>query len=314
MENRTFTKQEIEQIIKRAAELESEQLSKSNREMEGLSLDELVTVASDSGLDPEHVRMAVHELEKGAITESGSAEGRTPDSVSAERWVNGRLSDELADAVVADLKHRYDASEAETSWHSEWHDDEWEEHRGKSSVQKTGRSVEWKHIDKTGSLETRVLLQPRGKKIRVRVTKRNLWGSSDDGPGSEIYEYIGAIPIVTGFVLLFSLPYGFLVNLLIGLLAFITLEFIATPVIKKMKEKWGNSLTYRKKARIEDDREHYRIEVEKTADEIGIILKTGLDESMLDDASLIELNHMENLLRDPEGGEGSGVSKRKRVE
>lgn len=312
MENRTFSKNEIEQIIKRAAELESEQLSKGNRSLEGLSLDELVRIATDSGLDPEHVRMAVSELEKGIITESSNTISKSMDSVSSERWVNGRLSDELAEAVVADLKHRYDASEAETSWHSEWHDDEWEEHRGKSRIQKTGRSVEWKHIDKTGSIETRVLMQPRGKKIRIRVTKRNLWSSSDDGPGSEIYEYIGTIPIVTGFVLLFTLPYGFIINFLIGMLAFISLEFVATPVIKKMKEKWGNSFTYRKKARIEDDKELYMKEVEKTADEISIILKTELDESMIEDSSVIELNRLENNLRNHDDDSTSGGAVKKR--
>jgi hypothetical protein len=302
MSDHTFTKEEISRIIKKATQLEKHQLSKDDEER-GLTLEELITAASDAGLDPENIRIVARELREGKVTEETSLDFNFKGQVFAERWIEGRLSDELADSVIADLRHRYDASEAEKSWFNEWRDEEWEKDFGKSTVQKTGRSVEWKHIDRSGSLETRVLLQPRGKQIRVRVSKRNLWDEKGAGPGGEVFEFIDAIPLVAGIALLFTLPFDFFINMVVGLLAYIGLKFIVLPLNRKLREKWGRKLFYRNRPRIEENRERYKMEVELLADDISGVLKTDLDDSMIDNTRKIELDHLENTLRDAEEDE-----------
>ncbi len=295
MSNQTFSEEEIARIIKKAAQLESQQQN-SDDSKPGLTLEELATAASDAGLDPENIRIAAKQIRQDSTQNKITRTTDTSGQVFAERWVNGKLSEELTDSVIADLKHRYDASEAERNWFKEWHDESWEENYGKSSVQKTGRSVEWKHIDKSGSLETRVLIQPRGKQIRVRVSKRNIWDEKG-GPGGEVYEYIAGIPFVAGIVLLFTLPFEFLVNAMIGMITFIGLQIVISPFVKKLRDKWGDRLFHRKRNRIEDNRASYKNEVEKVSGDLADILKTELDESMINDPKKIEIEHLENNLR-----------------
>lgn len=312
MSDHTFNEEEISRIIKKAAQLEKQQLSVDD-EKQGLTLEELVTAASDAGLDPENIRIIARELQKGNESEKIPADYNLKGQVFAERWIDGRLADELADSVIADLRHRYDASEAEKNWFNEWRDEEWEKDFGKSTVQKTGRSVEWKHIDRSGSLETRVLLQPRGKQIRVRVSKRNLWDEKDAGPGSEVFEYIAAIPFVAGIALLFTLPFDFFINAIIGLLAYIGLKFIVLPLNRKLREKWGRKLFYRNRPRIEDNRKRYKEEVELLADDLSAILKTDLDDSMIDHSRQIELDHLENTLKEKEDESGGTTGNKNRT-
>jgi len=130
MSNHTFTEEEITRIIKKAAQLESQQQGMVDAKP-GLTLEELVRAASDAGLDPENIRIVAREIQEGVATEDISLKNNFRGQVFAERWIEGRLSDELADSVIADLKHRYDASEAERSWFREWYDEEWEENFGK---------------------------------------------------------------------------------------------------------------------------------------------------------------------------------------
>jgi len=304
--NHTFSEEEIARIIKKAAQLESEQQGGDDAKPE-LTLEELVTAASDAGLDPENIRIAAREIRQSSTQAKKPLSADGPGQVFAERWVDGKLSDELADAVIADLKHRYDASEAERNWFKEWYDESWEENYGKSSVQKTGRSVEWKHIDKSGSLETRVLIQPRGKQIRVRVAKRNLWDEKG-GPGGEVYEYMAGIPWVVGIVLLFTLPYNFFINAMIGMLAYIGLKLVVPPIVIKLRESMGSNLFHRNQVRVEENRGKYKSEVEQVADELILILKTELDESMIDNTSKIEIGHLENNLKNAEDENRQGKS------
>ncbi len=305
-----YSEEEIARIIRRAAQLESEQKKSNVSERPGLKIEELIEVASEAGLDPENVRIAVKELSEekspgpDEIDEGTTPKPSTVSHLTTERWIDGKLSDELADSVIADLRHRYDASDAERSWFKEWHDDEWDEQFGKGNVQKTGRSVEWKYVDKTGSLETRVLMQPRGRKIRIRVTKRNLWDpKTGDGPGGEAFEFMELIPMVAGFVLLFSLPYGFMINALIALVSYTGLELISRPMISKLREKWGERLLYRNKPRLENNREKYESEIESLADEICRQLEESLDSSMIGDARSIEIEPDEPGQEDQENQE-----------
>jgi hypothetical protein len=298
MEDQIFSEKEIARIIRRAAQLESEQLDKKTGTSAGLNLNELSKIAADAGLDPENIRIAAREIQ--SDTGSGKETSTDPalNQVFAERWVDGKFSDEIIDSVIADLRHRYDSSETEADWFREWHDDQWDERFGKSGVQRTGRSIEWKHIDHTGSIETRVLIQPRGKQIRLRVSKRNLWESPGGGPGNEIYELIGAVPLVTAIVLVFALPFDFFINLLASLIIYIGLQLAVTPFISKIREKLGGRLSYRKQSRVEENNVRYHQEVERLAEDISAILKSDLDDSMIKDPSIIEINQVENHLRE----------------
>jgi hypothetical protein len=100
--------------------LESEQVQQKGAARPGLTLEELISIASEAGIDPENIRIAAGELDKEDPGEKGKSKKKVSDQVYTERWVDRRLSDETADSVIAELKHRYDASETEREWMEEW--------------------------------------------------------------------------------------------------------------------------------------------------------------------------------------------------
>lgn len=62
MKENFFTEQEIQKIIKKAAELQqNDSINKKNQE-NGLTMDELLEVGKDSGLDVEYLKTAALEI------------------------------------------------------------------------------------------------------------------------------------------------------------------------------------------------------------------------------------------------------------
>jgi hypothetical protein len=214
MPDRSFTPEEVQALIRRAAEL---QAAEARGEGPGLSLDELEAVARDSGLDPRHVRAAATELR--TAPKARPAEASTT-HVHAERIVPGALTDDAIEAVVADLRHRFDSDMGMQMYGSS--------HYGKGRVERVGRSVEWAHTSMMG-IETRVLMQPRGDGVRVRASRRVGYSS----PKAESVGYGVTVSLAIAFIV-----WPVTGSLMIALAALLALLVVSTPLIYRFDVGW----------------------------------------------------------------------------
>jgi hypothetical protein len=166
MPNRTYTEEEVAALFQRAAELQVERGRRPTGTGTGLSFDELVGIAADSGLDPQLLRHAAHEMDAKRQARTLRA-GKSGAESYAEYSFAGRLDDHAVEDIIAELKHRYDSQGGE--WYGM-------PNYGRGRTETIGRSVEWRQTDPMTGNETRVLLQPRPDGTRVRLSKKNVWG------------------------------------------------------------------------------------------------------------------------------------------
>lgn len=224
MPKENYSEKEVTRIIKRAAELESRQSDEydSLDSGPGLSLEELSQIAIDAGLDPENVRRAAGELSSNpqASSNTDSAKGN---EVISEEWVMGEFTNELADLVIADLNHRYNTTHEKPNWKDNILNDATVDPERQSSVQRTGRSLEWKKLNEYGTEEIRVLIQPRNDQIRIKVTKQNTWGGKFSGSNS--IGHLSFISYFAGVFILFALPFNLFINAIFGVGVFALLQF-----------------------------------------------------------------------------------------
>jgi len=160
MAKENYSEKEVARIFKRAAELESKQ-SNDFDAVEGgpgLSLDELSQIAVDAGLDPENVRKAAGELSPSGQQKTDSQTSTVKENeVIAEQWVDGDFTDDLADLVIADLNHRYNATHEKVSWMDNIMNDASLDTDQQSKVKRTGKSLEWQKLSEMGTEDIRVL-------------------------------------------------------------------------------------------------------------------------------------------------------------
>ncbi len=269
MTKRTYSEEEVAEIIRRAAEMETGQMRERDKagSLPGLDLEELSKVAADAGLDPENVRKAAQQLDEPV---SDREEAPSQNELFAERWVEGKLTDELTDLIVSDLNHRYSASHEKKSWRDSILEDGDEDEVFKSTVQRTGSSLEWKFTDDYEGIVTRALIQPRKDKVRIRISKKGAWGYEldEDYYESDPVEYLSYVPYLAGFAALFSLQYSFIVNLIIAIVVFSALHLTLVPAAKKLSDLVGDSSSSKKNKRIKK----FNNEVERVADDLEVLI------------------------------------------
>ena len=225
MPKENYSENDIAQIFKRAAELESKQSNDfdSVGGGHGLSLDELSQIAVDAGLDPENVRRAANEISPSPQSDSQTVAVQNNEVIS-EQWVAGEFTDELADLVIADLNHRYNTTHKKTNWKDNILHDASTEPNRQSNVSRTGKSLEWKKFNKREDEEIRVLIQPRNERIRIRVIRQASRGNGLTD-SNFITGFLPYIPYLTAVAMLFSLPNSYLVNSIIAIITFAVLQF-----------------------------------------------------------------------------------------
>lgn len=196
MPNRTYTEEEVIQLLKRAAEIEAARQSPSG-EKSGLTLDEIVAMAAEAGLDPEFLEQAADELALSGHASEGREAMVEGSEIYTERWVRGTLNDDMIDTLVSELRHHHDSTNPNYQMYGMYYN------YGKSNVQMYGKNMEWQHIDRMGIYETKVLVQPRGEKIRTRVSIRSSMGNWTGSPwltalfGASVGAGAGAIAMAT---------------------------------------------------------------------------------------------------------------------
>lgn len=239
MSERTFSGDEVSRIIKRAAELEAERSLKSgDASRAGLTISELEHIAADSGIDPDLIRIAAGEASgnsSGKADSSGQAAAKTRtrgEEIASEYLIPGYLSDELTEALITELNHRYGTSEDDISW---W-DDLWKSYAGKATIRKTKNSTEWRYTTENETYSVRALFQQRGENIRIRISKRTLWGITWDQYKQANWMLL-PFCIVAGGVIGFSQIDSAVIGVSFGLLAFLLSYPLAKRAASKFVEK-----------------------------------------------------------------------------
>ena len=277
MPKENYSEKEVAKIFKRAAELESKQSQEfeSIDSAPGLSLDELSQIARDAGLDPKNVRKAANELSPSKPHDDITATIKE-NEVIAERWVKGDFTDEAADLVIADLNHRYNATHEKVSWMDNIMNDASLDTDQQSKVKRTGKSLEWQKLNEYGSEEIRVLIQPRNDQIRIRVTKKNVYGTSFENTDS-ITGFLPYIPFIAAIVTLFGLPINYFVNSMVAVAVFFGTKILISKNSEWIKKKFADS----KKS----TEEKYRTEVESIARDLAGLIGQPQKRSHVDDVS-----------------------------
>ena len=225
MSDRVFSEDEVQKLIKRAAELEAERsVSGKGHSENGLTIGELKQVASEAGLDPQLIEQAASEMN----TTSSDVKDKVRvnrDEIASEIWLDSQPDSETMDILITELNHIYGTTD-ELNW---W-DNLWGTHEGKAKVTRTSSTIEWNYKTEAGVYSTRVLLQRRGERFRIRVSKRQIFGLEWDNAISQLY-------MILPIAVLFGVFGGAFSNSILGsgwpgITAGIVLSALSYPIMR----------------------------------------------------------------------------------
>ncbi|MDR9419810.1 hypothetical protein [Gracilimonas sp.] len=170
MSERIYSKKEVEQLIKKAVELESKRPLPEKKNWEnGLNIGELKNVAAETGLDPELIERAAYEMD--VLPEDHEEKVRVNrDEITSEVWLDSKPDKETLDMLVTELNHIYGTTDELNWWEKLW-----QIHKGKAKIERKPNFTEWIYTSSSGAFFTRVLLQQRGERFRIRVSKRQIY-------------------------------------------------------------------------------------------------------------------------------------------
>jgi len=227
MSNRVYSEEEVALLIRRAVELESERTKEGGTgDQKGLTMQDLEKIAAESGIDPDLMRRAADELHQGSA--SGTMDETTvvkDTDILAEHWIKAKVNSRLLDDLILELNHHFGTSQKEITWWNKVFND----YSGKAIVNKTSTSVEWKYTDEFSLYTTRVLIQQRGEKLRIRVSKRQTMNLPWDSTFTNI--------VILFFAAIILIPIGGAAgssvtdNPWFGMMAGLTLTALLYPLI-----------------------------------------------------------------------------------
>ncbi len=150
MPDKIFSDDEIQHIIKRAAELQKKEQESSANKESGLTMEELLQIGDEAGLDMSLIKTAALEFREKNITRRS---GLTDTHIFEEREINTQAYiDDIWNEVTTDLKH----------------------HVGGETFGKTKEDYskkEWVNTSLSG-IETVASLSKRENGVRIRVSQR----------------------------------------------------------------------------------------------------------------------------------------------
>lgn len=239
MSDRIYSKKEIEQLIKKAVELESERSVTERRNWdEGLTIDELKNVAAETGIDPELIERAASDMDALPADFEGNVQVNG-DEIASEAWLDRTLDKETVDMLISELNHMYGTTD-DVSW---W-DNLWQDHNGKAKVDRKPNITEWIYTSPMGAFFTRVLLQQRGDRLRIRVSKRQVYNLAWDSPANTLLMvllpiafFLGIMGGVTSEAILDTFWPGVGGGVLLSLLSYPLLRYIDKRHIQKYQNE-----------------------------------------------------------------------------
>jgi hypothetical protein len=237
MSKRIYTEDEVSRLIRRAVELEAERsVLKGDHSRAGLSITELEQIAAESGIDPELIHQASKELDTGRTKFDSAKDEKAivkKEEIVCERWIDVQPDSKIFDDLVTELNHKYGTSDKDINW---W-DQLWENYAGKARVRKTTTSLEWHYTDDFDFYTTRVLLQIRGERFRIRVSKRQKWGMRWNTGDSFYWTWI-VIPFLTVFSVMGGiLSANIIDNVWPGIAAGALLAISIYPIVKLFTQR-----------------------------------------------------------------------------
>lgn len=247
MNKNIYTQNEVSEIFRKAAQLEAERkISRENESSSGLSLSEIEQIAAESGIDPELIRDVVNHMgDDNQFTEEASVKR---DEIVSERWLDVAFTPSITDDIVTELNHKYGTSDKDITW---W-DDLWKNYDGKAKVRKSNGSLEWQYSDEFGMYTTRVLVQSRGERLRIRVSKRQFFKMNwNQGQ----YDFTYPLVLTPVFMILGgtatltamgSIWPGVTIGILLGSLLYPSVKYFREKSIKKHRDEvtdTANTLT-----------------------------------------------------------------------
>lgn len=231
---RTYSEPEIADILARAAERQAEASRTSART--GLTLDEIVRLGADAGLDAGALRAAAAEVDGAGQTLRRQAM-HTPTQVVVERWLDGPLTPEgWEDTVIALRETAGPDANAAAGTLAMVGSVPVMMGQATPEQQQIGRAFEWTHTSGLG-LRTTVLASPRGDRTRLRLTQT----VGMAGPAAEGVAYGSLVGVLVGLVALFSaIAAGMSVGLvaLIAAAAFGLTTAVAIPATTALDRRW----------------------------------------------------------------------------
>ena len=153
---RTYSEQEVADIIARAAERQAASAREPVRD--GLTLDEIERLGADAGLDADDLRAAAAELDAAGRTLSRQA-SHTKTHINVERWIDAELTPEAWEDAVAEMRSQVGPSMAASFGMA-----------AGGTVQQVGAAYEWTHTNGMGA-QTTVTASPRGGRTRLRMAQ-----------------------------------------------------------------------------------------------------------------------------------------------
>jgi hypothetical protein len=105
MSNQFFSEEAIQKIIKRAAELQRQEEDQAHLSEQGLSMDELIKIGEEAGLDIAHIQQAAHEVSEKLVRKSST---QNDTHIFEERVIETTVSaDAIYDEVRAELRQNF---------------------------------------------------------------------------------------------------------------------------------------------------------------------------------------------------------------
>lgn len=191
MPDKIFSEKEIQEIIKRAAALQKSGDNKAEKEENGLTMEELISVGEDAGLDVKYLQTAALEYRNKKIVRHS---GLTDTHIFEEREFNTEVPESIVwDDVISELTHHFGG-----------------ESFGKSKENHSKK--EWTHTSISG-IETIVSLTKREAQSKLRLSQRVGLGS----PLTESVMYgLLLAAVLLGFIAAAFKPESFLDIFLVG--------------------------------------------------------------------------------------------------
>jgi hypothetical protein len=236
MSKRVYSEQEVARLIRRAVELETERTKSGGAgSEEGLTIQDLEKIAAESGIDPELMHKAAEELDNPSASQNIEDITKINKSeIVAEHWIKADVNSHILENLIIELNHRFGTSQDDINW---W-DRLWNDYSGKAVVNRTATSADWRYTDEMEMYTTRVLMQQRGEKLRIRVSKRMAWNLSWKSEGLNVlFVVVSAILITT-----LSAVAGFAIfdSPIIGLFGGLALSALIAPLYFRFSRRWLN--------------------------------------------------------------------------
>lgn len=243
MSDRIFNEDEVQKLIKRAAELEAERsVSRSGSTKNGLTIDELKAVASEAGLDPNLIEKAAFELSD-TSDELNVNVRVNREEIASEIWLDHHSDREVMDLLVTELNHIYGTTDELNWWNNLWGT-----HEGKAKVTRTTGTTEWNYKTEAGIYSTRVLMQQRGERLRFRVSKRQILNMEWDSP---LYSLLFVIPVAVILAVIgglsssaiFGIAWpGIATGFILSLLGYPLMRYMTKRSVQKHKAEVKNTV------------------------------------------------------------------------